>query len=796
VPPDLVRRLEAIVPELNRIAKAVERVRASDDELERQRAEVDSLRTNGAALRQAFEPPLRAIDEQLRKLGPRPKPPAPAETAAIEAERNRLERARSEIDAAIKTLDLTDERGRQLVGHIQSYRNQLISRDILLRSPSPMLPKVWREVAGELPRAARQVATILGGWSDLLATRPLTVAFLLLIAALIHTLTTLERARRLPRLVPEPPDPAPGSISRITTATLAAGLVVAPAFVAAAVLFAGVKLAGLDNQLVAPLLDAGLLAITVATMTRFVAHAVLMPRHPSWRALAITSPAAKRLTLLVGLIGGVLAVDIVLDALVRLLYLPPAVAIVKTHLATTAIAGLIGAIALTGLPAAPGTENARRASAVAASWLKVPLLALAVALVVVSVIGYVGLASFIARQTLAVLTGAVVFLLIHFAIRAGLAPDASVTPPGRSGQGVAPAPATLLETARQGYLGPVLQIVLSAFAGLALIALILLSWGFSTADLASWARAAVFGFKIGDYTISLWRIMAAGLLFAGVLAATRLLQRWLARVVLIPQRMDAGIAHSIEVGTGYLGMLLAALVGLSYAGLDITNLAIVAGALSVGIGFGLQSIVNNFVSGLILLVERPIKVGDWIVVGEHQGYVRRISVRATEIETFDRASVVVPNSQLISGTVQNWTLRNAMGRLTIKVSASYSADPERVMEVIKGAMERCPSVLQYPAPRVTFSDFGASALDFTVHAFIGDVAKGLDAQTELRTAIFKAFRSAGLEMPYPQADVHLRNPDAVEALVARLVDERAHRAAEDALAGSPPPSSDTSGRAG
>ncbi|MEZ5842159.1 MAG: DUF3772 domain-containing protein [Hyphomicrobiaceae bacterium] len=777
VPRPLIRRLDALVPEFDRLAKAVERVRGSDAELERQRAELEALRTSTAELRHAFAPPLRAITEQLQKLGPRPKPPAPAETPAIEGERNRLEQAVSRIDAAIKTLALTDERARQLVGRIQGYRNELISRDILQRTPSPMLPSVWQVVAGEMPRAVRQVTTILSGWSDLLASRPLTLALILLVCALAHILLTLTRAHRLPSLVPEPAAVEPGTVKRLANATLAAALKVAPGFAATVLLIASIRFTGLDNQLVAPLLESGLLAYTVATVTRLLAHAVLMPQHPSWRAIGIASGAARQLTLLVTLIGAVLAVDIVLDTLVRVLHLPPAVGIVKTHLATTAIAGLIGAVAMTGLPPGGGNGAAQRTAAIAAGWLRLPLLILAVGLVATSAVGYVGLAGFIARQTLAAMTGIVALLLINAGLRSALEPLAAPAP--GEGASIAASPPRLIDRARQGMLPLVLQVALSAIAGITILSLLLLSWGFSTADLAGWGRAALFGFKIGDYTISLWRIMVAGILFAGVLVATRLLQRWLGGVVLVPQRMDAGIAHSIETGIGYLGTILAALIGLSYAGLDITNLAIVAGALSVGIGFGLQSIVNNFVSGLILLVERPIKVGDWIVVGEHQGHVRRISVRATEIETFDRASVVVPNSQLISGTVQNWTLRNAMGRLTIKVSAAYDSDPEHVMKVIMSAVERCQTILTYPAPRVTFSDFGASALDFTVHAFIGDVSKGLDAQTELRTAIFKAFRKEGIEIPFPQADVHLRDLDAVRALVARLAEERLRRPVEE-----------------
>ena len=192
----------------------------------------------------------------------------------------------------------------------------------------------------------------------------------------------------------------------------------------------------------------------------------------------------------------------------------------------------------------------------------------------------------------------------------------------------------------------------------------MLQWGFSGADIRDWFKSLFFGIEVGQFRISLARILLGIVLFIALLFATRLFQRWLREKALQQTRMDPGIVNSIDTVVGYVGIALAALLAVSYAGLDITNLAIVAGALSVGIGFGLQSIVNNFVSGLILLIERPIKVGDRIVVGDQQGLVRRISVRATEIETFDRASLIVPNSELITGRVLNWTHRNSLAPST------------------------------------------------------------------------------------------------------------------------------------
>ncbi len=196
--------------------------------------------------------------------------------------------------------------------------------------------------------------------------------------------------------------------------------------------------------------------------------------------------------------------------------------------------------------------------------------------------------------------------------------------------------------------------------------------------------------------------------------------------------MDRGIANSIHTAIGYAGFLIALLVAISYGGLDITNIAIVAGALSVGIGFGLQSIVNNFVSGLILLVERPIKVGDWVSVKGQEGFVRRIAVRSTEIETPDRASIIVPNSDLITSSVTNFTHRNALGRVVVKVGVAYKEDPERVREILQKVASECTFLMQHPPPWVGFDNFGANALEFSVIGIILDFNKAGNAQTDLQ----------------------------------------------------------------
>ena len=236
---------------------------------------------------------------------------------------------------------------------------------------------------------------------------------------------------------------------------------------------------------------------------------------------------------------------------------------------------------------------------------------------------------------------------------------------------------------------------------------------------------AFAGFRVGGVVISLSDIFFSVAVFVGILTATRVLQGALQRGPLAHSRMDSGIQNSLTTLFGYAGLVVAAIVGLGMLGVDFSNLALIAGALSVGIGFGLQSIVNNFVSGLILLFERPIKAGDWIVTASGEGIVKKISVRSTEIETFDRASIIIPNSELIASTVTNWTHKSALGRIRVAVGVSYDSDPDLVREILLKCGNDHPLVVRYPEPFVVWMDFGASSLDFELRAFISDIAKGL-----------------------------------------------------------------------
>lgn len=310
-------------------------------------------------------------------------------------------------------------------------------------------------------------------------------------------------------------------------------------------------------------------------------------------------------------------------------------------------------------------------------------------------------------------------------------------------------------------------------AGFALIAVagpvFALAWGANPAHLLETLVVLGRGFPVGDVTLSpKVAVLFLITLVVGVLV-TRVVKGVFKTTVLPRTRLDSGAQSAAVAGLGYVGVFLAVLIAVMSAGINLSSLAIVAGALSVGIGFGLQNIISNFVSGIILLIERPISVGDWIDAGGKQGTVRSVSVRSTRIRTFDNTEVIVPNSDLISNSVTNWTRGSTIGRVIIPVTVAFGTDTERVEAILLSIADRYEEVLSFPAVQVHFAAFASNGYTLELRAFLRDIRDHIRVSTLMRHAIVQEFAKEGIIIAPMVQEVRMVPASAGASVAAPVV---------------------------
>jgi small-conductance mechanosensitive channel len=264
--------------------------------------------------------------------------------------------------------------------------------------------------------------------------------------------------------------------------------------------------------------------------------------------------------------------------------------------------------------------------------------------------------------------------------------------------------------------------------------------------------------KVGGLEVSPAFLLKAAVFLVLLVLVSRASRRILQDRVLSRTSIDPGLQYALEVGTGYLVFVFGLIIGLQSVGLNLSSLAFLTGIIGVGVGFGLQNIVNNFVSGLILLVERPIKVGDRVEIGDLTGDIVRIAARSTWVRTNDNVVIIVPNSDFISNRVTNWTANDRRVRINVRLGVSYSSDPALIRNILLGIAEAQAEILRDPAPDVIFQGFGDSSLDFELRVWTEDSLRTPQIlKSNLYFEIFRAFSDNDIEIPFPQRDIHIRS---------------------------------------
>jgi potassium-dependent mechanosensitive channel len=710
-------------------------------DLQRLRADTDSLGVALQAEIARMTPILAASTGRLAELTPKTKEAPPATDAAaaeLASEKQKHDALDANLRAARAMLFQTDDDA----ARIGARRRELFNRETFARSTSLLDPELWVSAWREAPSDLRDITALIGGWlavagSQITLTQVLgAIGGVVLVAMIVAPVLWLVR-----RAVYRGAGAAP---SRLRRALAAVWTILALGVLPLLVLLSlrlGIDVADLPNPRMKGVLDAVFEALNLIVVFNAIGRGLLAPRSGAWRLVPVDDGSAARL------FGGGMAIAAIWAAGRLVEASVDAVGSLSLAVATRAIGGALIALTAAWMLRRPAqTTAAARTAALDAGAPTRTLGWILVAFVLAAdAVGYVAFANFLVNQALFLAILASVLYLIDVIVRDGgsrlLEPDSALG-------------ARLLAWGlRRNALAQIVVVFEGLFRLIILVvvaAAVLEPWGVQSQDWLSSLRAAYFGFAVGGVTLSLSSLLAAGAVFAIVVFLTRLVQQWLSRRLLPHTRLDAGVRNSIGTIFGYVGTIAAVLLAGAQIGLDFQKLAIIAGGLSVGIGFGLQSVALNFVSGLILLWERAIRVGDWVVVGAEQGFVRRINARATEIETFDCGTLIVPNSNLVTGVVKNWVRADRTGRILISVNVAYESDVEQVRDMLIAAAKAQEPVLAIPAPAVQLAEFADWSLKFHLVCFIDDVEAAERVRSEMSFDILRRMREAQIRIPYPK----------------------------------------------
>ncbi|MCF4167221.1 mechanosensitive ion channel [Zavarzinia compransoris] len=774
---DFTRQVETWSRRLEVLDGAVRDPGAGEAELIAWRHELETIRDNAREAAAATNESLAKTRTLLDALGPPPTEEGAKEAPELAQQRANLNAELADLDGRAKRAAIVAARAVALIDIAVEATRKLLTDRVLSREPSPLSLELLAKAGPEGMDVVEQLAdapanwwTIVAGSVDLGGALPT----LLLVIAGATVMGWPIRRWLLRRGGPRAEVEAPNQARRVLAAA-AGGLAscVIPVLAIGSV-YVSLKVHGLlvgDMRFIVTGLIVGLsLYFVIAGF----AHVALQPHLPQWRVAGLEEESADSLDARLRLLAVMVGISVFLRIALRITDQGESLDALLDFLANSTLAfGLWPMLSdrawrrsAATMDAADGETQDPRLYILPRRILRLAVLAIPIS----ALAGYHNLSDYLTRNV--VMVGLLFGLFWAISTLVGEAVWALINAqrgPLRQIRGAL----GLSEDS-----GRIAHFWIAGFFNIVLAGVIFLlflpSAGVPRQDILDFLESGVTGVTIGNFTLSFTDILLSITIFVLALRVTRMVQRLLERRILPQTRFDVGARNSIKSAAGYAGTTLGLVVAVSVAGIDFSNIAIIAGALSVGIGFGLQNVVNNFISGLIVLAERPIKVGDWIIVGTAEGTVRRINVRATEIETFTRATVVVPNGELLSQSIVNYTLRNKMGRIEIPVGVAYGSDTALVEKTLMEVATGHKSVLSYPKPYVVFQAFGASSLDFILRCYIANVEEILSVRTALMFAIDRGFRERDIEIPFNQTDVNFKDRDfeRLAALVDRLVEAR------------------------
>ncbi|HEY0199407.1 MAG TPA: DUF3772 domain-containing protein [Rhodanobacter sp.] len=732
---------------------------------------LNDLRARALAVQQWAEqlvstlsPQSASLQARVDVLGPAPVKDAPAESPQLSAQRRQLGKQKNDLDGQIKQANSLATEAGQLATHVAELRRDKFQTQLASRTATPFSRAFWADPAKAFPDdighvrelGSDAVTAVQQAWQ---APNRLPFVLCLIIAAALLTVGRwlIER-----------------TLVRITTDRMPAGRLRRSAL-AVAVTLAYTLSVGLAAQFVYLALnwndllgdDLDELAHRLVRLVAFAAfvtglgRAILSSNRPSWRLPALSDDAAKRLRSFPWLMGAATLLINVVEKINSTIGASLATT-VATRAILAVLVGLLVGSALMRL------GQSRRATVAAGEkpgqrpvWVGLVIGAafVCVGITLLGVVsGYIAFAFFIARQMLwfgVVLT--TLYLLMHLVDDIF---DTVFAPKGRTGLrmqnnfGLTPG---ALEQA-----GTLLSGVTRAMLLILAVAFVLAPFGAGPQELIDRVGGTLSNVPLGKLNIRAGDIFNALLVFVLGLLVLRVVKKWLSEQLLPKTSLDPGMQNSMVTLLGYVGGVLVFGLALADMGVDLQSIAWMASALSVGIGFGLQAIVQNFISGLILLAERPVKVGDWVSIGGVEGDIRRINVRATEIQMSDRSTTIVPNSQFITSNVRNVTLANAQGRVSIKLSMPLDTDASKARDLLLDVLRGHPGTLPTPAPAVTLENLDAGAMTFACIAYVSSPRDVSNVKSDVLFEMLERLRAAKLPLTSPQSMVVRTLPAATD----------------------------------